>query len=72
MAGPAPGLVIALASPKPGGGGGEGQETDESTQQAIEDATKAFFEAGKEGDYKKAADLLDMIGDMKLARRGKK
>jgi hypothetical protein len=71
MAGPAPGLVIALASPKPGEAGGDG-ETDETTRQAIEDATKAFFEAGKEGDYKKAADLWDMIGDMKMARGGKK
>jgi hypothetical protein len=57
-----PGLVIALGSPRKGGA--EGEPDDQETLDAIEDATKQYFEAGAKGDYKKAAELQRLIADM--------
>lgn len=60
-----PGVMITIGPPPHKEGEGADYHDDPMTLQAIEDATSQFFKAGKAGDYKKAAELLCMIVDMK-------
>lgn len=58
-------MIIAIGSPRRGGA--DGEPSDQDTLDAIEDATKQYFEAGAKGDYKKAAKLQRLIADMQMA-----
>ena len=64
-----PSITIAIGSPKMGGHGGGmgmgGYQADSESVEAIQDAVKMMFEAGKRGDYKEAAEYLCHAVDIK-------